>query len=55
MRVFEGQSAGDGITFERDSVSETIRAGTGAETGMKWLQEKSNCLVVRPGEGYCRD
>ncbi len=27
----------------------------GAETGMKWLSEKANCLTISPGEGYCRD
>ncbi len=33
----------------------TIRATSGAETGMKWLSDKLDCLTIRPGEGYCRD
>ena len=54
-RTFQGQAAGDHVEFERDSVKESLRATNGAETGMKWLSERSNCLTVRPGEGYCRD
>lgn len=54
-RTFAGTAAGDRIEFERDGVKESIRATNGAETGMKWLAEKKNCLTVRAGEGYCRD
>jgi len=54
-RNFQGSAVGDQIQFERDGVKESIRATNGAETGMKWLSDKSNCLTVRRGEGYCRD
>ena len=54
-RTFAGALSGDSIRFERDGVVELIRATDGAGTGMKWLREKTNCLTVRPGEGYCRD
>ena len=54
-RTFAGAASGDGIRFERDGVTETIHPTDGAGTGMKWLSEKSNCLTIRPGEGYCRD
>lgn len=54
-RTFAGVAAGDRIEFERDGVKESVRATNGAETGMKWLSEKKNCLTVRAGEGYCRD
>ncbi len=54
-QIFEGHSRGDHIEFERNGVTESIRATTGAETGMKWLSEKSDCLTIKPGEGYCRD
>lgn len=53
--TFQGTAVGDQVTFERNGVKETIRASNGVETGMKWLSEKSDCLTVRPGEGYCRD
>lgn len=54
-RTFQGKAAGDRIEFERNGLKESVRATNGAETGMKWLSEKSNCLTVRAGEGYCRD
>jgi hypothetical protein len=54
-RVFSGTAAAGRIAFERDGVAETIHATNGAETGMKWLADKTNCLTVRVGEGYCRD
>ncbi|SFR98246.1 hypothetical protein [Sphingomonas jatrophae] len=43
------------IRFERNGVAETLRAGEGAATGLKWLEGKKHCLVVKPGEGFCRD
>ena len=54
-RTFYGSATGDQIQFERDGLKESIRATGGAETGMKWLSNKSNCLTIRTGEGYCRD
>ena len=54
-RTFQGNAAGDRLEFERNGVKESVRATNGVETGMKWLSEKSNCLTVRAGEGYCRD
>lgn len=54
-RTLQGMARGDQIEFERHGVKESIRATNGAETGMKWLSEKSNCLTVRASEGYCRD
>ena len=55
-RSFAGTAQGeDRIAFERDGVAETVHATGGADTGMKWLAEKSDCLTVRSGEGYCRD
>ena len=52
---FEASSAGAQIQFQRNGVKETIRATNGAQTGMKWLADKTHCLTVRMGEGYCRD
>ncbi|HEY6530208.1 MAG TPA: hypothetical protein VIZ65_16085 [Cellvibrionaceae bacterium] len=54
-RSFRGIAAGNQIEFERDGVKEFLHASNGMETGMKWLSDKSNCLTVRAGEGYCRD
>jgi hypothetical protein len=55
-RVFTSvEATGDRLSFVRDGVTESIQPGTGAQTGMKWLADKSNCLVVKVGEGYCRE
>lgn len=51
---FTGTGDGDIIRFERDGAQETIRAGDGADTGLKYLAGKTNCLVIRSGEGFCR-
>jgi hypothetical protein len=51
---FQGSAVGDGIAFERDGQREVIRATNGVGTGMKWFAEETNCLAVRPGEGWCR-
>jgi hypothetical protein len=54
-QTYQGSTNGAQLQFERNGVKETIRATTGAETGMKWLSSKANCLTIRLGEGYCRD
>ncbi|WP_313512270.1 hypothetical protein [Pseudomonas sp.] len=52
---FDAQADGETIRFVRGGAQQTIRPGTGVETGFKWLADKSNCLIIRSGqEGYCR-
>ena len=53
--TFEGQATAEGIRFSREDGAQLLRAGDGEATGMKWLLEKEDCLVVNTGEGYCRD
>jgi len=53
--VYDGKVAGDHIEFLRSGKTESIYAGDGNQTGMKWLMGKKNCLVIRVGEGFCRD
>lgn len=53
-KTFDGQTMGSTIKFTRDGKDETIRTGNGVETGMKWFADKSNCLVIKTGEGYCK-
>lgn len=43
-----------GLRFTRDGVGETLHHGDGKATGMKWLSGKTNCLIVKAGEGFCR-
>ena len=54
-RSFHAFASDEVLQFERDGVLETVRAGDGKATEMKWLEGERHCLVVRPGEGYCRD
>jgi hypothetical protein len=53
--TFQGRAVGGAIEFERLGVKESIHATNGAGTGMKWLADKTNCLTVRVGEGFCRE
>jgi hypothetical protein len=54
-RHFPATIQGMGLRFTRDGVVETLHEGDGLATGMKWLAGKQRCLVVKTGEGYCRD
>lgn len=53
-KTYRGIAAGDLIEFERNGVKEVLHPTNGIDTGMKWLSDKSVCLTVRPGEGFCR-
>lgn len=52
---YAGVADGEVIRFTRDGTAETIRHVAGAETGLKWLDKKVDCLTIKPGEGFCRD
>jgi hypothetical protein len=54
-RDFTGDLREDGLHFTRDDKALVIHPGDGEATGMKWLADKSDCLVVDANEGYCRD
>ncbi|WP_070155036.1 hypothetical protein [Sphingobium phenoxybenzoativorans] len=52
---YMGTAQDGAIVFERNGKTETIRPGAGAETGFKYLADKTDCLIVQSGkEGYCR-
>ena len=54
-KTFEGTAKGDMIEFTRNGKTETIKAATGAETGMKGFEKETNCVVVTKGsEGFCK-
>ena len=54
-KSFEGTAKGDAIEFNRNGKTESVKASTGAETGVKGLEKEINCVVVTKGtEGYCR-
>lgn len=54
-RSFDAKAGSGTLVFMRDGVTETLRPGNGVDTGMKWLADKRDCLVLKAGEGYCRD
>ncbi|MES2676071.1 MAG: hypothetical protein V4660_17665 [Pseudomonadota bacterium] len=54
-KQYKGKNKDDQIIFDRNGITEIIEASNGADTGMKWLADKSNCLRVSLGEGWCRD
>lgn len=52
---YAGVAEGPHIRFVRDGKDLSIRAGSGEESGFKYLAGRTDCLIVRPGrEGYCR-
>jgi hypothetical protein len=53
--TYHGKANVDSIVFVRNGQTESIRAGSGKDTGMKWLLDKKSCLVIKTGEGFCRD
>jgi hypothetical protein len=53
--TYDGQDSEHGIKFKRGGEELSLRRGNGDETGLKWLAGKKECLIVKDGEGYCRD
>ena len=53
--TYAGDRVDAHIEFTRGGKRESIVATDGAGTGMKWLADKHDCLVIAPGEGFCRD
>lgn len=52
--TFPGRVTAQGLRFTRGGVAEVAVRGSGDRTGLKWLAGKADCLIVKPGEGYCR-
>lgn len=52
---YVGTAEGETIRFTRDGKAETIREARGDKTGLKYLAGKTNCLMIKTGEGFCRD
>ena len=53
--TYEGRDDEHGIRFERGGAAMSLHRGNGDDTGLKYLAGKQDCLIVKPGEGYCRD
>ncbi len=52
---FDGSVTAEVLRFVRNGITETLVPSDGDATGLKWLAGKTDCLTVKPGEGYCRD
>lgn len=52
--TYDGTADGDTIRFTRDGKEERVRRAKGTETGLKYLAEKTDCLMIQVGEGFCR-
>lgn len=52
---YDGTAVADGISFKRGAETLTLKKSDGDATGLKWLAGKKDCLMVKSGEGYCRD
>lgn len=53
--VYNGMASGEAIAFMRGGHEERVRRVKGAETGLKYLADKADCLMIVAGEGFCRD
>ncbi len=53
--TYTGTADAAAIAFQEKDKPMTIRAGTGDETGLKYLTGKTNCLWIETGRGFCRD
>jgi hypothetical protein len=52
---FEGTAKDGTIEFTRKGKTESVKAATGTETGMKGFEKETNCVVVTKGsEGFCK-
>lgn len=53
--TYTGNAEEHGIRFARNGGKFLLYRTNGDETGLKYLAGKKECLMVKSGEGYCRD
>lgn len=53
--TYDGTDSEHGIKFKRGNEELSLTRASGDETGLKYLAGKKECLIVKTGEGYCRD
>lgn len=55
LRTYIARAKDDTLVFKREGEKSTITAGDGQATGMKWLADKRDCLIIRSGQqAFCR-
>jgi hypothetical protein len=52
---YEGTKTSEGISFSRGDETLVLKKSSGDATGLKYLAGKKDCVIVKSGEGYCRD
>lgn len=55
LGTYTGIDGETGIEFMRGGETRLLVSATGEDIGLKYLLDKTDCLMVKPGEGYCRD
>ncbi len=55
LRDYKGYDSEHGIKFEKDGKTQSLTRVTGNEIGLKYLAGKKECLMIKSGEGFCRD
>jgi hypothetical protein len=55
LGTYKGYDSEHGIKFEKDGRTESLRKVSGDETSLKYLAGKKDCLMIKQGEGFCRD
>ncbi len=51
----EGRDSEHGLQFTRNGEKLSLTRAAGKDIGLKYLDGKTQCLMVKPGEGYCRN
>ncbi len=55
LGTYKGYDSEHGIKFEKDGKTQSLHRVSGNDTGLKYLAGKKECLMIKPGEGFCRD
>jgi hypothetical protein len=55
LGTYKGYDSEHGIKFEKDGKTQSLHGVSGDDTGLKYLAGKKECLMIKPGEGFCRD
>lgn len=54
LQSYLARPVNDHLEFKRNGKVQMVRSGPGKATGMKWLQDKKECLIIKQGEAFCR-
>lgn len=55
LAMVTGRDGPNGIDYPWQGATKTLRAGKGSDAELRYLDGKSDCLIVETGVGFCRD